>query len=217
MRVVPSEYATKRAYLVGMKGAKQSFKHAQSEEIDQQLKNGKIALLNLGFKMDEIKVFGKSGVTLPYDESEINKVRDLTQQSEKTLIIFALKIHGERSAENAGLTTKFEEFVLQLADLPGTDIIAIFDSCRVPHAFTKAQKSADKNYAFVYTQPVLSAESPDTNPDSAQDLSEALLNHIKTEMKSRGKVMSVPEDLESFTQADLDIHVQGFAEEKVEE
>ena len=43
-----------------------------------QLKNGKIALLNLGFKMDEIKVFGKSGVTLPYDDSEINKVRDLT-------------------------------------------------------------------------------------------------------------------------------------------
>lgn len=29
--------------------------------------------------------------------------------------------------------------------------------------------------------------------------------------------MSVPEDLESFNLADLDIHVQGFAEEKVEE
>ena len=37
-------------------------------------------------------------------------------------------------------------------------------------------------------------------------------------MKSRvGKVIHIPEDLESFTNAELDIVVQGFADEQAEE
>ena len=168
----------------------------------------------MGFKNNEIMKFGQSGEMLPYDDAELSKVRALTAEKGKSLILLSFKCFGERNEQNANLCASFEMFAQTLSVIPGAHVIAIFDSCRNPRPEAADQAGEEVNYVSIYREKPIGTATGDPVDPKTQNISGDLFKHMQSERKSReGKAMMIPDDLHSFSRPGLEINIQGFPDE----
>ena len=132
MRVIPSQFEQRVAYLVGF----QSPEHGTFPNMADELRSIKASLLNWGFKQNEIKM-SESEAELPDLSNEYQSIAESATEGKKTLVVFFYKGHGTLKVASIhgnselGDSKNLEGFVRKLASLPSIYVLSAFDCCKI--------------------------------------------------------------------------------------